>query len=47
MFKAPNFTNGIKNITIADDWGYDRKYSITQTEPQAINIKNITYEVSI
>jgi hypothetical protein len=44
--EAPTFKDGLKIITVAGDWGYDRKYSIIQNEPQAMNIKNITYEVN-
>lgn len=44
---APSMKNGIEKITTAGDWEYDSKYTIMQDEPQAMNIKNITYEVSI
>lgn len=44
---VPSFKDGIKKVSVAGDWGYDRKYSIIQNEPQAMNIKNITYEVNI
>jgi hypothetical protein len=47
MNQAPTFKDGVKIISIAGNWGYDRKYSIIQEEPQAMNIKNITYEVNI
>jgi hypothetical protein len=47
MNEAPTFKDGVKLISVAGDWGYDRKYSIIQEEPQAMNIKNITYEVNI
>lgn len=47
MNEAPAFKDGVKLISVAGDWGYDRKYSIIQEEPQAMNIKNITYEVNI
>lgn len=45
--KVPKFTNGIQKISIAGEWGYDRKFSIVQDEPQALNIKNINYELNI
>lgn len=44
--EAPAFKNKLIIIPVAGDWGYDRKYTITQNEPQAMNIKNITYEVN-
>ena len=44
---APNMKNGFEKIIVAGEWGYDRKFTIMQNEPQALNIKNITYEVSI
>jgi hypothetical protein len=44
---APNMKNGFEKIIVAGEWGYDRKFTIMQDEPQALNIKNITYEVSI
>jgi hypothetical protein len=47
MNEAPAFKDGVKLISVAGDWGYDKKYSIIQEEPQAMNIKNITYEVNI
>ena len=39
--------NGFEKIIVAGEWGYDKKFSIIQDEPQAMNIKNITYEVNI
>ena len=45
--KVPKFANGIQKISIAGEWGYDRKFSIVQDEPQALNIKNINYELNI
>lgn len=47
MNKVASFNNGIEKITVAGEWGYDRKFTIIQDEPQPLNIKNITYEVSI
>lgn len=47
MNEAPAFINGVRKITVSGDWGLDRKYSIIQSEPQPLNIKNITYEVSL
>lgn len=44
---APSMKNGFEKIVVAGEWGYDRKFSIIQDEPQAMNIKNITYEVNI
>lgn len=44
--EAPAFKNKLIIIPVAGDWGYDRKYTIIQNEPQAMNIKNITYEVN-
>lgn len=44
---APSMKNGFEKIIVAGEWGYDRKFSIIQDEPQAMNIKNITYEVNI
>ncbi len=44
--EAPAFKNKLLKIPVAGDWGYDRKYTIIQNEPQAMNIKNITYEVN-
>jgi hypothetical protein len=44
--EVPSFKDEIKKISVAGDWGYDRKYTIIQNEPQAMNIKNITYEVN-
>lgn len=44
---APSMKNGFEKIVVAGEWGYDRKFSIIQDEPQSMNIKNITYEVNI
>ena len=44
---APSMKNGFEKIIVAGEWGYDKKFSIIQDEPQAMNIKNITYEVNI
>lgn len=45
--QAPAPNTGIKKVLVASDWGYDKKFTISQDEPLAMNIKNITYEVSL
>lgn len=47
MGKAPNLENGVVKIDLGTDWNKAITLTIEQEEPQPMNIKSITYYLSV